>query len=402
MKFTYKARTKDGKIEEGSIEAYSRDAAINILQKYEIFITSLDEFKEKPSFLKIVIFQRKPSKKDLAIFFRQLSVMMEARVPVMQSLTSLATETKGANLKETILKVAKLVEGGDPLSEALTAHPETFSNFYVNLIKSGEASGNIAPTLYSISDHLEKEYDIASQIKQALIYPLFLVCVLFFVIGVVVTQIVPKIEDLIAENGNKPTPFASAMLNFYKFLGNYWWILLLVIVILIFTLVVYFKTKDGKKEYDEKSLKIPLLGGFLKKIFLIRFANNVSTLLTAGISINKALKVAEDTVDNVVYKKVIDDVENKVSEGEKLSLAMGRHSEYFSSFALQIVKVGEQTGKLDKTLMDIVNFYEKEIKRSIDLFSRLLEPIMIIILGIIVTVLAMSVLSSIYGAINVV
>ncbi|MBM3206173.1 MAG: type II secretion system F family protein [Candidatus Staskawiczbacteria bacterium] len=402
MRFNYKARSRDGKIEVGSIEAYSKEAAVSLLQKYNIFVTQVDEVSQKKSFFKNISIENKVSKKDLAIFFRQLAVMMESQVPVVQSLQSLAAETKKKSFKKSIADVAKLVEEGIPFSQALLVHADTFSGFYVSLVKSGEASGKIAPALYSISGHLEREYEVSSQVKQALIYPLFLVLVLFFVIGIVVTQIVPKIEDLVRDTGNSLSPFATAMINFYKFIGEYWWFLFLVFFIIFVAIFLYFRTEQGKKEYDNISLKIPFIGDFLKKVFLIRFASNISTLLIAGVSINNALEITKDTVDNDAYKNVISDVEKKVSEGERLSFAMASHSAYFPSFVLQIIRVGEATGKLDKILIDVVSFYEKEIKRSIDLFSRLLEPIMILVLGGIVTMLAISVLSSIYGAIGVI
>ena len=402
MRFNYKARSRDGKIEVGSIEAYSKEAAVSLLQKYNIFVTQVDEVSQKKSFFKNISIENKVSKKDLAIFFRQLAVMMESQVPVVQSLQSLAAETKKKSFKKAIADVAKLVEEGIPFSQALLVHADTFSGFYVSLVKSGEASGKIAPALYSISGHLEREYEVSSQVKQALIYPLFLVLVLFFVIGIVVTQIVPKIEDLVRDTGNSLSPFATDMINFYKFIGEYWWFLVLVYFIIFVAIFFYYLTEQGKKEYDNISLKIPFIGDFLKKVFLIRFASNISTLLIAGVSINNALEITKDTVDNDAYKNVIFDVEKKVSEGERLSFAMASHSAYFPSFVLQIIRVGEATGKLDKTLIDVVSFYEKEIKRSIDLFSRLLEPIMILVLGGIVTMLAISVLSSIYGAIGVI
>jgi len=402
VRFNYKARSRDGKIEVGSIEAYSKEAAVSLLQKYNIFVTQVDEVSQKKSFFKNISIENKVSKKDLAIFFRQLAVMMESQVPVVQSLQSLAAETKKKSFKKSIADVAKLVEEGIPFSQALLVHADTFSGFYVSLVKSGEASGKIAPALYSISGHLEREYEVSSQVKQALIYPLFLVLVLFFVIGIVVTQIVPKIEDLVRDTGNSLSPFATAMINFYKFIGEYWWFLFLVFFIIFVAIFLYFRTEQGKKEYDNISLKIPFIGDFLKKVFLIRFASNISTLLIAGVSINNALEITKDTVDNDAYKNVISDVEKKVSEGERLSFAMASHSAYFPSFVLQIIRVGEATGKLDKILIDVVSFYEKEIKRSIDLFSRLLEPIMILVLGGIVTMLAISVLSSIYGAIGVI
>lgn len=400
MKFSYKARTRDGQIELGSIEAYSKEAAVGILQKYNIFVTSLEELAEKKSFFWKKSIKTKIPKKDLAVFFRQLAVMLESSVPVVQSLFSLAAEIKKISFKKTILKVTKLVEEGIPLSQALAMHPETFSSLYVNLVKSGEVSGKISSALYSVSSHLEKEHDISSKVRQSMIYPIFLVCVLFFVIGIVITQIVPKIENLVQETGNNPSLLTAAMLNFYKFLGQYWLFLILALLLTAAFAIFYFRTAKGKEKYNQVSLRVPFLGKFLRKVFLARFCNNVSTLLMAGISINKALEVAEDTMNNAVYKGIIIDIRKKVSGGERLSLAMERHQSYFPSFVVQMIKVGEETGKLDKTLVEVVVFYEKEIERSISLFSKLLEPIMIIVLGLIVAVLAASVLSSIYEVVG--
>lgn len=402
MKYIYKARTRQGKIEIGSIEAYSKEAAVNLLQKYDIFLTSLEEKTDRKPFFDKMKFTRKASKKDLAIFFRQLSFMMESSVPVVQSLSSLAPQVEKASLKEIIFKVSNLVEQGTPLSEAFATYPETFNNFYVNLVRSGEASGKIASTLYDISSHLEREYDVATQVKQAMIYPIFLVSVLFFVVAIVITQIVPRIKDIIEQTGNTPPFFTGIILNFYQFLASYWLILLIALFFLVVLAIYYFRTKEGREKYNNVSLKTPFLGKLLKKVFVSRFCSSVSTLLIAGISINRALKITGDTVDNVVYKNIIAQIEQKVYQGEKISLAIAEYPDYFPSFIVQIIKIGEATGKLDKTLMDVVNFYEKEIKRSIDLFSRLLEPIMIVILGVFVVILAMSIFSSIYSVLDII
>ncbi len=401
MKFSYKARTKEGEIEAGTIEAYSKDAAVALLQKYNIFVTSVDEQKEGGSLLKsIKIFEGKVSKKDLAIFFRQLSVMLESRVPVVQSLTSLANQTKKVKFKETLLKIAKLVEEGVSLSEAFALYPKTFGEFYVNLVKSGEMSGKIAKSLYYVSEHLEREAEIISQVKQAMIYPIFLVSVLFFVIAVIIGQVMPKLADLIKESNSTPPVLTILILNFYKFLQDYWNILALVLILIIVAIVYFFRTHQGKTFYDKMSLKLPFIGSILKKVFLVRFCSNISILLISGISINNALSITSNTVDNQVYKKVIKKLEKEVSEEEKISSLMLKNEEYFPSFVVQMIKVGEETGKLDSVLTEVVNFYEKEIKRLVDLFARLLEPIMIIILGFVVAILAFSVFSSIYGVIG--
>src|SRR3989344_3559293 len=402
MKFNYKARTKDGKSETGIIEASSPEIAAAILQKYNIFVTSLTEENTGQFVLKNIKFERNVSKKDLAIFSRQLAVMLESRVPVMQSLSSLAVQTNKDNFKKTILEVAGLVEEGVSLSEAFGHFPKVFDTFYVNLIKSGEISGKISQTLYYISDHLEREHDIIAQVRQAMIYPLFTISVLFVVVNIIIIFLLPKVEDLIRQSSIDPSTFTVITLNFYAFLGNFWWMILSAFFIFVVFIIFYFKTAQGKKLYDTYSLKIPFLGDIFRKVFLARFCGNISTLMSAGISINNSLKITSDTVNNSVYKLIVNEVEKGVSEGEKISSVLAKHQDYFPSFVIQMIKVGEETGKLDKTLMEVVNFYQKEIKRSIDLFLTLLEPILIIFLGLIVGLLAISVVAPLYGALGTV
>lgn len=400
MEYIYKARTKDGKLETGTIEAYSQEAAAALLQKYNVFVTSLEEKKSKGSLLMKLELSRRVSKKDLAIFFRQLSLLLESRVPVVQSLLSLASETRKPSLKETILNVSSLVEEGIPLSEAFARHPRVFSPFYINLMRSGEASGKISGALYSVSEHLEKESDIIAQVRQATMYPFFVLAVVFIVMVVIVTRLIPRISDLIEETNAQPPLFTVIILNFYGFLEAYWWFLLAILILGIALLVYYVNTQEGRKRYDRISLKVPLLRDFLREVFLVRFCSNISTLVLAGISLNRALRITGDTVNNSVYRGVINDIEKRVSEGEKMSAAMAKHEQYFPLFVVQMVKVGEETGRLDKVLQDAVVFYQKDIKRTVDLFTTLLEPIIIVFLGIFIALLAVSVIFAIYGTIQ--
>ncbi|OGZ68370.1 MAG: hypothetical protein A3D44_01735 [Candidatus Staskawiczbacteria bacterium RIFCSPHIGHO2_02_FULL_42_22] len=402
MKFSYKARTKEGKIETGTVEASSKEAAVLLLQKYDIFVTSMTAIGEKKPFLINARIERKISRKDLAVFSRQLAVMLDSRVPVIQSLNGLALQANKENFKKVILEISRFVEEGVPLSEALGHFPQIFDNFFVNLVKSGEISGNISEALYYIADHLEREQEIVSQLQQAMVYPIFTLSVLFVVLNIIIIFLLPKIEELIRESSANPPPFTQIMLGFYHFLGNFWWMMMLAFLIGVVAVVFYFKTKNGKKVYDRLSLKIPFLGDILRKIFLSRFCGNVSTLMTAGISINRALKITSDTVNNSVYKEIINEIERKVSEGEKISSLLMQRSDYFPPFVVQMIKVGEETGKLDKTLMEVVNFYQKEVKRAIDLFLTLLEPMLIIFLGLIVGVIAISVFAPLYGALGTV
>lgn len=387
-------------METGTVEASSKESAALLLQKYSIFVTSIKE--QTPLFLRTenISFLNKVSKKDLAVFSRQLSLMLQSQVSVTLALKSLATQVKNPTFKEKILKIAQLVEEGNSLSESFSTFPDVFNVFYVSLVKTGEASGKISDSLLYLSDHLEREYDITAQIKGALIYPILVICVLIIVMIVVMVFVMPQLVELLKQTAAEPPFFTKLMIGFYAFLGSYGWIVFVGFFLTVLSIIYYLTTKEGKKRYDEWSLKVPFIGDFLKKIFLVRFAESVSTLIGAGLSINSALRITKDTVANSVYKKIIGETEEKVSEGEKISSVLVRYPAYAPPFVVQIIQVGENTGKLDKNLMEIVNFYQKEIKRAVEAFTALLEPVLIIFLGVFVAFLAISVLQPLYGALS--
>lgn len=400
MKFNYKGRTKEGKLETGTIQAHSRQAAAALLQKYDIFVTAISQEKEKKSFLITLQSLSAAPKKNLAVFFKQLSLMLGSRVPVVASISSLAVQERNAYFRKVLQDVARSIEEGLPLSAALALHPKTFGDLYVNIVKSGEASGNIAGALGYVADHLEREHDILVQVRQALLYPFFVVCVLLVVLVIIGVEVMPRISELILQT-NTPLPlFTKMVLGAYQFLANYWLALAVLVALPIISLIYYLRTKEGKQHYDKVSLDMPLAGSVLKKVFVARFCNTVATLLAAGVSINRALLITAQTVNNTSYQTIIKEVEQEVSRGEKISAVLSRYQEYFPPFVTQMIRVGEETGKLDAILTEIVRFYQKEIKVTIDVASTLLEPIMVIILGIVVAVLAISVLAPLYGTLG--
>jgi len=400
MKYIYQARNKQGKVETGTVEASSKEAAALLLQKYNIFVTSLQEQGSLFDRVKSFKFFDKVSKKDLSIFSRQLAVMLQSRVSITQALKGLAVQTKKESFRDKILKIAQLVEEGGSLSEAISNFPEVFNNFYISLIRTGEASGRISESLAYLADHLEREYDMQSQVTGALVYPAFVVLAFLIIIPLVIVFVMPKIVDLLKETTTNPPLFTRMMIGFYTFLANYGWVLVLGLFVLVAFLVYYLRTKEGKKVYDEVSLKIPVLGGILKKIFLARFAENISTLISAGVAIGNAIKISADTVENSVYKNIFTKVQEGVLQGEKMSFVLSRYPDYAPAFVVQMIQVGEETGTLDKNLFEIVNFYNKEIKRAIEAFTALLEPALIIVLGLGAAFLAVSVIQPMYGALG--
>ena len=400
MKYTYQARSKEGKIETGTVEASSKEAAALLLQKYNIFVTSINESSPLISSLNNITFFERVSKKELAIFSRQLAVLLQSRVPVTQSLKSLAIQIKKKSFKEKVVKIAQLIEEGNSLSDAFGAYPDVFNVFYVSLVKTGEASGKISESLYYLSDHLEREADIASKIRSAMIYPAFVILVLFAVILIVMFFVMPRVTSLLKETTSEPPLLTMMMLGFYDFLFQWGWVVMVGFISLVVFIIYYFTTKEGKKNYDKIVLKVPFISGFLKKIFLIRFAENISTLIGAGLSINNALRITKDTVENFVYKEIISETEERVSEGEKISAVLVKYPDYAPPFVVQMIQVGEETGKLDRNLMEIVNFYQKEVTRSVEVFTAMLEPILIIFLGGIVALLAITVLEPLYSTLG--
>jgi len=397
MKFNYQARSKEGKIEKGTIEASSKEAAAALLQKYNIFVISLKEIKTPFSFSIGGLLKKKASKKDLTIFSRQLAVMIDSRIPIVQSLLTLASQTTKDDFRDKITRISELVEEGNNLSEAFSSFPEVFDVFYTNLIRSGEATGKISESLYYLSNHLEREYDIAAKIKGAMIYPIVILSALAVVVVIVMTVVMPKLIVILEEAGGEIPLTTKILIGFYNFSAHYGWIILIALLGLVAFLVYYFRTKEGRKIYDKIIIRIPFIGGFLEKSFFVRFAENLSTLITAGLPITRALKITKDTIDNFIYKEIVGEVEKEVSEGAKISSVLVRYPERIPAFVIQMIKVGEETGKLDKTLMEVVNFYQKEITNIVNNFMTLIEPILILILGLGVALLAISVLSPMYG-----
>lgn len=400
MKYIYQARTKEGKLETGTVESSSKEAAALLLQKYDVFVTSIKE--QSPAFLKTesLSFLNRVSKKDLAIFSRELAVMLQSRVPVVQSLKGLANQIKNPNFKQKIIKISRMVEEGTSLSESFGAYPDVFSAFYVSMLKSGEATGKISDTLSYLSDHFEREHDIISKIRSAMIYPIFVILVLVAVVLVIMIFVMPRLVDLLRETTADPPLFTKLMIGFYSFLFSYGWILLIVFFAFALFVGYYFTTRHGRQLVDKAILRIPFVSEFFKKIFLIRFAENISTLIGAGLSINNALKITRDTVENVVYKQILTETYDGVTEGQKISYVFVKYPRFIPSFVVQMVQVGEETGKLDKNLLEIVNFYSKEVNRNIETFTAMLEPILIIVLGVIVAFLAASIIQPLYGALG--
>jgi type IV pilus assembly protein PilC len=396
MKFNYQARTKTGEIQSGVVEASSKEAAISLLRKYGLYVTVLEEVTAPPLYAKRVKLFERISRSDIVLFSRQLSIMFKSKIPLVEALRTLAIQTKNPDLKERILDLSEEVEGGTAFSTALSRHPEIFSTFYIAMVRAGEVSGTLSKSLEYLADHLEREYHLTAKVRGAMLYPALILFVVLLVLTLMIFFVIPHLGEVLEGSGQELPVITQLVINSAAFLRKWGWALILGLILLILVGFRYYQTKKGKKFFDRGILSLPIFGPLVKMINLSRFAENLSTLIAGGLPIAEALQTVGEIVGNVCYQKVIFEARDRVRKGEPISSVLSEAPEVFPPVFTQMVLVGERTGTLDTTLLNVVNFYKGEIDRTIDNLLSILEPVLIIILGVIVAGLMLAILVPLY------
>jgi len=396
MKYNYQARTKTGEIQSGVIEASSKEAAISLLRKYGLYVTILEEATTPPLYAKRVKLFEKISRSDIVLFSRQLAIMFKSKIPLVEALRTLAAQARNLDLKERILDLSEEVEGGTAFSSALSRHPEIFSAFYVAMVKAGEVSGTLSQALEYLADHLEREYHLTAKMRGAMLYPDLILFVVLLVLVLMIFFVIPHLSEVLTGIGQELPVVTQIVINSAAFLRKWGWLFLLGFFLLVSASFRYRRTKKGKEFFDRTFLKIPILGPFLKMVNLTQFAENLSTLISGGLPIAEALQTVGEIVENRCYQEVIFEARDRVRKGEPISSVLAKSSEVFPPVFTQMVLVGERTGTLDTTLMNIVSFYKGEIDRTIDNLLNILEPVLIVILGVVVAGLMLAILVPLY------
>lgn len=395
MKFKYQARTKKGEIKTGEIEAFSKEAAIEILQRYDLYPTAIEEVRV-PYYKKRVLPFQRISIQELIAASRQLAILFKSGVPIVESLNSIAKESKNPLFKETFFGLVKEVEAGNSLSAALSRYPNVFSDIYISIVKSGEVSGELAKSLETIAETMEKNYRFIARIKSALIYPsiVFFMSVIIFLI--VIFYLLPKLAGFTSELGVD----LPAITKFFLGVGNFlkeWWLGILIIFSGLFAVLFFYtKTPEGKQAIDNFLLRMPVIGIFLKMIYISRIGTNLTILLSGGISIGQALEITEEITGNIIYKKVLSMAKDAVRSGELVSSFFKDYPNLFPPFFSQAVTVGEKSGSLSKAFLTASRFYEEEAERMATNITNLLSPLLIVIMGIIIGLLLFMILMTIY------
>ena len=396
MRFNYRAKTKEGEVQTGTVEASSTEAAISLLQEHGLFVISLEKADSLFYLIRRMKIFRIASRKELVLFSRQLSIMFKANVPLLESLKAIARQVKNPNFKEVIQSLITEVEGGAPFSKALSYYPQLFSSFYISMVKSGEISGSLSETLDYLAEHLEREYHLVSKMKSAMIYPILVFVVAFAIFMIFTFFVMPQLSIVFRDIKVELPMITKMVIALSDFLRK--WILLLISigVVLAVALFQYLQTPQGKKLFDSFILKVPFIGSFLKMVYLFRFAENFSTLIAGGLSITQALETSGDVVGNETYKEVIFLAKEETKKGKPISATFSKFSDVFPPVFTQMVLVGEKTGTLDTTLTNLVDFYQKEIDREINNLLNILEPVLVLVLGGGVGLLVASILMPIY------
>jgi len=395
MKFNYQTRTKKGEIRSGQVEASSREAAASFLQKHGLYVTFLEE-AIPPIYARRIKFFEKISQKDLVLFSRQLAIMFKSKVPLVESLRVLSQQTDNPDFKEKIMKISEEVEGGTALSNALENFPEVFSSFYIAMVKSGEVSGKLSEVLNYLADHLERKYHLTAKTKGALLYPSLIVFVVILVLLLMIFFVIPQLAEVLTTEKEALPWITMFVINSSAFVRDWGWALFIILVLFVAGFLKYYRTDRGQRFFDREFVKFPLLGPFFKMINVARFAENLSTLISGGLPIAQALETVGDIISNTAYKEVIFKMRDEVRKGVPISAVLSRNPDLFPPVFIQMVLVGEKTGTLDSTLMNIVDFYQKEIDRMIDNALSILEPVLVLVLGLVVAGLMLSILMPLY------
>ena len=394
--FIYKAKTEDGRFTKGMVEAVNKDIAADILTERGLFV--IDIFKKSRIHYWEEVWNaifNNIKTKDLVLFMHQLAVLISAEIPIVQALRILEKQIENKYMKKVVLEIADDVEGGGKLSEAFGRHPKVFNNFFIKMIKSGETSGKLEEVFLFLADEQEKNYLLTRKIRNALIYPAFIIFILLVVGIIMLVFVVPRIT-LMFESANVELPLSTKILiKTSHIVSSYWWFLLVMVGFCVYVFKLYVNTPSGRKNVDNFVLKIPVVGGLLKKFYLTRFSRSFYTLILGGVDIINSLKASEEVVSNTIFKDLLKKAVKEVADGNSVASVFSK-SDLIPPMYSQMLYVGENTGKLTSVLEKITAFYTDEIEDMVKNSLALFEPAVMVLIGIAVGFLVFSIIMPMY------
>lgn len=396
MLFKYKVIDAEGLQKNGEIEAINIDVAISSLQRRGFVVVSVDNANKIPFFEKKISFFDKVSNKDVVILSRQIATLFDAQVSALKIFNLLAVETENPVLRDKLAQIASDLKAGNSVSKAMEKHQDVFSDFYINMVRSGEESGKLEQTFLYLADYLDRSYELTSKAKNALVYPLFIIFTFIAVMVLMLTTVIPRISSIIAESGQIMPLYTRVVVGISGLLVNYGVFLIILLIIGGFFIWKYSKTEAGKIYFSRLKISIPFVGGLYRKLYLSRISDNMHTMLASGISMVRSIEVTGSVVGNKVYENIIKEVTESIKAGKSVSESFSKNEE-IPNIMVQMMKVGEETGELGNILKTLSNFYRREVVNAVDTLVSLIEPIMIVMLAVGVGLLLASVLIPIYN-----
>jgi len=389
--YEYTARDQTGRVLAGAIEAESDTTVTQKLREMGFFITNLRGKTEPVGVGEYFARFRGIGLKDLAIFSRQFATMVNAGLSLVRTLSILEEQTIQKQLRQVIAEIRADIEGGATLSSALGKHPAAFSNLYVNMVKAGEAGGVLDEVLIRLAAFLEKELALRQKIKSATTYPILLACAALSALLFMTVVIIPQFAGFFKELGSNaalPLPTQIAM-GVSILIRKFWWLMLIALVVLIQGARMYVRTPAGRAGYDRLKLRLPILGPVNKKIVIARFSRTFGTLVASGVPIMQALEVVGKAIDNVIVSHAVEAVRTSIREGESIAIPLAQ-SGMFPPMVVQMVKVGEETGSLEMMLTKVADFYDTEIENTVASLTSILEPVLIVGMGVVIGAMLIS------------
>ncbi len=400
MLYKYLAHDNEGNKREGTVEATSVDAAIRAVKNRGYSVISVDVADKKSSLLSslnvdIQLFNSVPTK-DLVILSRQIATLFEAQVSPLRIFQLLGTEIENKELQRVMNVMVEDLQGGSSISRALAQHPHVFSVFYVSLVKSGEETGTLEKTFAYLADYLDRTYEMTSKAKNALVYPAFVIGVFIIVMTLMLTSVIPQIAGILIDSGGELPIYTVIVIGISDFLVNYVGIIFIVLAFVGVLTWRFLQTEPGQRAFDELKLALPYIGDLNKKLYLTRICDNMSTMVKSGVPMVQAIDVTAEVVDNLVYQDLLQEVLADVKAGRSFADALAEYPE-IPGVLSQMAKVGEETGSLPEILETLSKFYRREVYNAVDTLIGLIEPAMILLLGLGVGTLLASVLMPIYN-----
>ncbi len=392
--FIYDGRDKSGKPVNGTVEAGNKKEAVTLIRQRGLFIVKIKENKGKGSFT--FSFFKRISFDEIVNFTRQLSTMVTAGLQLPEALLLLSTQTTNPLFAEMVTHIMRDIEGGGSFGAALTNYPAQFNQSYTSLIKAGESSGNLDVVLSRLAENLEKDREFRAKVKAALIYPVIILIAMFVVVAVLMLFVIPQISQLYSDFGFDLPLTTKILITASQFSVRYWWLLMIVGVAGIYGLMKFRQSPLGARFFDMVFLRLPLFGNLTKQLLLVEFTRSLGMLIGAGIHLLDALSILTTSVPNILYREAVGEVAKKVEKGYPLAGAFAQH-EVFPPILSQMIKVGEETGKLDDSLVKLSLYFESESEHTVKGLTTAIEPLIMVILGIGVGFIVISIITPIYN-----